>query len=364
MKRMKLRTIGILLVLAMLAMALMSGCDDLGIRVAPDEPMKQAAQANHEIAQQVAANGLPPGSRAGESLTKTTLSSLLYTGLPDHPVDVAPLFPPGEKDAWTTLEAQRTALRTRQELLVRGLGSQLDRLSRLAQQVQTAAESGQPMEAARVLDRLGDVGESVQAALLQATAVSVPEDPLVSAADAALRDETASSVLRIAQAADATAAIRPDALDVAGRVVDRADSLADQWGPLLAAMGIPGVGWAVSVLKQVKTAKDAGNTQRSAEQLVQQIRAFSESPIGQANVTVAGQKTTVADQLLTILRGQDLETRSVVSAALNKTGKDGSGLLTREEAMTLFTQLQAGQGSNTEAAEEVFAQAAQEPTPA
>ncbi len=308
-----------ILIVCILAAGMVTGCGDSLLRFRPNDKQKTTRDAAHRIALAVDRDGLPPGTPASRALVKSTMEAAVDAGLPDHPINIEDLIPPGTAKEWRVTKTQVRALRTKTGLLLRGLVDQVGRIAEITDELKTAQG---PLSAGVIADKLENVAKAAGTVTELAATVEVPEDPTITDAEKRASEAIADYLGDIGGDAAAAAARQPTGTDTAGAVLDEADWWYKQFAPLLIGLGVPGiagVGLAIKKGRDLTHARREYETgRRSGAQIVQQNDAFMKSPFGQATVKIGDQQITVAEAFKGHLRGQDAETQAFVQEAKSK----------------------------------------------
>jgi len=257
----------VLIGLVVMALAAAGGCQsimrELDLRFGPDEPQRQTAQVARDLAAVGSASGLPPASEASRRLAAAAAAGSAYAGPPAEPVDIAPLVPPGVRDAWSVRREQAERLKIRAGLYHRASRAVVARLGEIAADVQDRAQ----VAVAEILPRLRGLADAAAIVTEAAGDVPVPADPEVSLADRQRLEALDAAVAKLTDAAAAQAARRPTAGEVADRLADKAEKaadktfeLAERFGlseALMAGLGTLGLGGAVSAWRSRRKRKKA-----------------------------------------------------------------------------------------------------------
>ena len=258
------------------AIVLLAGCDMqmAGLRLAPDETQKQAADAADALAGRLAVTGARPGSAATKALAKMTRPATVYAGAPSTPLELEALADI-EANVWKRKDDAITAARLRDDL--RGRAMKIV-TTRLADFSDVLADS--KIGATAILDRFAAVATVAQMADELAEVVPDPAPVNLSPEAKAIADAATAAVDRISKAANAAAAnAKPDlgtvvdkgldsvekTLDKAVAVKDRAVGFVDQYGTelvsVLSLFGLGAGGYAV------KKKRDAGKAQAERDEV-------------------------------------------------------------------------------------------------
>jgi len=283
-----------------IAIVLTPGCSDMaiaGLRMAPDEPQKQAAQGADDLAAQLIATGARPGSPASRALAKMTRPATTYAGAPKSPLNMDPLAQI-EAGQWMYKDDQVKTARLRSDLRARAMGVATVRLASLAEDI--AKPDAKP---AQIADRMGAVAEVTQMTDQVASAIPDPRSPDETRSPEVdkLAAATAEAVDKLATIASGLAGKRPDAATVVDKALDAADKTAakavetiergvgiyEKYAPeiitILGALGIGAGGYAV------KKRRDAGKAQAERDEVKTDanIQAQIKDAIEAARVAVA-----------------------------------------------------------------------------
>ena len=260
------------------AVILTPGCADMtlaGLRLAPDEPQKQAAQGADDLAAQLIATGARPGSAASRALAKMTRPSAVYAGAPKTPLNMESLAQI-EAGQWRHKDDQVKTARLRSDLRARAMGVATVRLASLAEDI--AKPDAKP---AQIADRMGAVAEVAQMTDQVAAAIPDPRSPDETRSPEVdrLAAATAEAVEKLSTIASGLAGQRPDAATVVDKALDAADKTAakavetiergvgiyEKYAPelitILGAFGIGAGGYAV------KKRRDAGKAQAERDEV-------------------------------------------------------------------------------------------------
>ena len=258
------------------AIVLLAGCDMqmAGLRLAPDETQKQAADAADALAGRLAVTGARPGAAATKALAKMTRPAAVYAGAPSTPLELEALADI-EANVWKRKDDAIAAARLRDSLRRRAMEIVTTRLADFSD---VLADS--KIGAAAILDRFAAVATVAQMADELADAVPDPAPVNLSPEAKAIADATIAAVERISKAANAAAAsAKPDlgtvvdkgldsvekTLDKAVAVKDRAIGFVDQYGTeLVSILGLFGLGAGGYA---VKKKRDAGKAQAERDEV-------------------------------------------------------------------------------------------------
>ena len=258
------------------AIVLLAGCDMqmAGLRLAPDETQKQAADAADALAGRLAVTGARPGSAATKALAKMTRPATVYAGAPSTPLELEALADI-EANVWKRKDDAIAAARLRDDL--RGRAMKIV-TTRLADFSDVLADS--KIGATAILDRFAAVATVAQMADELAEVVPDPAPVNLSPEAKAIADAATAAVDRISKAANAAAAnAKPDlgtvvdkgldsvekTLDKAVAVKDRAIGFVDQYGTeLVSILGLFGLGAGGYA---VKKKRDAGKAQAERDEV-------------------------------------------------------------------------------------------------
>jgi len=251
------------------AAILAAGCDMqmAGLRLAPSETQKQAADAADALAGRLAVTGARPGSAATKALAKVTRPAAVYAGPPAEPLELEALAD-AEANVWKRKDDAIAAARLRDDLRRRAMEIVTTRLGEFSD-VLTDSKIG----AMAILDRFAAVASVATMADELAEVVPDPAPVTQSPEAKAIADAAAAAVDRISKAANAAAAsAKPDlgtvvdkGLDsvekTAGKIAetkDRVVGLVEEYLPeALGVLGVLGVGgYAVKKRRGEKNAKD------------------------------------------------------------------------------------------------------------
>ena len=253
-----------------IAVVLTPGCDMqlAGLRLAPSETQKQAADAADSLAGRLAVTGARPGSTATKALAKMTRPAAVYAGPPAEPLELEALAD-AEADVWKRKDDAIAAARLRDDLRRRAMEIVTTRLGEFSD---VLADS--KVGATAILDRFAAV--ATVAAMADKLAETVPDPaPVTQSPEAkAIADAAAAAAERISKAANAAAAsAKPDlgtvvdkgldsvekTLDKAVEVKDRAVGFMDKYGTeivsVLGLFGLGAGGYAVKKRRDEKNAK-------------------------------------------------------------------------------------------------------------
>ena len=259
-----------------IAVVLTPGCDlqMAGLRLAPDETQKQAADAADALAGRLAVTGARPGAAATKALAKMTRPATVYAGAPSEPLELEALADI-EAGIWKRKDDAIAAARLRDNLRRRAMEIVTTRLADFSD---VLADS--KVGATAILDRFAAVATVAQMADQLAEAVPDPAPVTLSPEAKAIADAAAAAADRISKAANAAAAsAKPDlgtvvdkgldsvekTLDKAVAVKDRAIGFVDQYGTelvsVLSLFGLGAGGYAV------KKKRDAGKAQAERDEV-------------------------------------------------------------------------------------------------
>ena len=259
-----------------IAVVLTPGCDlqMAGLRLAPDETQKQAADAADALAGRLAVTGARPGAAATKALAKMTRPAAVYAGAPSTPLELEALADI-EANVWKRKDDAIAAARLRDDLRRRAMKIVTTRLAEFSD---VLADS--KIGAAAILDRFAAVATVAQMADELAETVPDPAPVTLSPEAKAIADATIAAVERISKAANAAAAsAKPDlgtvvdkgldsvekTLDKAVAVKDRAIGFVDQYGTeLVSILGLFGLGAGGYA---VKKKRDAGKAQAERDEV-------------------------------------------------------------------------------------------------
>jgi len=283
-----------------IAVVLTPGCTDMtvaGLRMAPGETQKQAAQGADDLAAQLIATGARPGSPASRALAKMTRPSTVYAGAPKSPLNMDSLAQL-EAGQWAYKDDQVKTSRLRSDLRARAMGVATVRLASLAEDI--AKPDAKP---AQIADRMGAVAEVAQMTDQVASAIPDPRSPNETRSPEVdkLAAATAEAVDKLSTIASEMAGKRPDAATVIDKTLDAADKTAAKavetiergvgiwqtYAPeimaALAAVGIGAGGYAV------KKRRDAGRAQAERDEVKTEatIQAQIKDAIEAAKAAVA-----------------------------------------------------------------------------
>ena len=214
---MKRATITIAVVLLFAA-----GCSDMivpGMRWAPDEKQKQAAQGADDLAGQLVATGARPGSAASRALARMTRPSTVYSGPPREPIDLESLAMV-EAGQWRHKDDQVVAARLRDNLRARAMDITTIRLAALAEIVKD-----KDANTTAILDQMAAISTVATMADDLADVIPDPRSPDDTRSPEIDRIAVAVSaaVDTIAAAANDAARARPTAGETADKVLDSVD---------------------------------------------------------------------------------------------------------------------------------------------
>lgn len=234
-----------LLVASMIGMALaLGGCGAQieGLRFAPDETQKQAAQASRDLAVVAATTGLPPRSPAARRMAESAGTATAYVGTPSKPVNLEDLIPAGVSDAWATIQERAKMIELRQRVQARASDIQTRQLADLVTTVKARAT----VSSRDVLSKLDAIARFVAMSKEMADVVPVPAEPSITDAEAARMTRLDEAIRQINEAASTAATARPTAGDVADVAIsqiqqtsDKARQVAGSIGQVLTDWGIP-----------------------------------------------------------------------------------------------------------------------------
>jgi len=252
----------------LVAVVLAAGCDMqmAGLRLAPSETQKQAADAADALAGRLAVTGARPGSVVTKALAKMTRPAAVYAGPPAEPLELETLAD-AEADVWKRKDDTIAAARLRDDLRRRAMEIVTTRLGEFSD---VLADS--KVGATAILDRFAAV--ATVATMADELAEVVPDPtPITQSPEAkAIAEAAAAAAERISKAANAAAAsAKPDlgtvvdkGLDsiekTAGKIAetkDRVVGLVEEYLPeALGVLGVLGVGgYAAKKRRDEKNAK-------------------------------------------------------------------------------------------------------------
>jgi len=252
----------------LVAVVLAAGCDMqmAGLRLAPSETQKQAADAADALAGRLAVTGARPGSVVTKALAKMTRPAAVYAGPPAEPLELETLAD-AEADVWKLKDDTIAAARLRDDLRRRAMEIVTTRLGEFSD---VLADS--KVGATAILDRFAAV--ATVATMADELAEVVPDPtPITQSPEAkAIAEAAAAAAERISKAANAAAAsAKPDlgtvvdkGLDsiekTAGKIAetkDRVVGLVEEYLPeALGVLGVLGVGgYAAKKRRDEKNAK-------------------------------------------------------------------------------------------------------------
>ena len=258
-----------------IAVILTPGCDMqmAGLRLAPDETQKQAADAADSLAGRLAVTGARPGSAATKALAKMTRPATVYAGAPSEPLELDALADM-EAGIWKRKDDAIAAARLRDDLRRRAMEIVTTRLAGFSD---VLADS--KIGATAILDRFAAVATVAQMADELAEVVPDPSPVSLSPEAKAIADAAAAAAERISKAANAAAAnAKPDlgtvvdkgldsvekTLDKAVEVKDRAIGFMDKYGTeVVSVLGLFGLGAGGYA---VKKKRDAGKAQAERDE--------------------------------------------------------------------------------------------------
>jgi len=239
-----------------------------GLRLAPNETQKQAADAADALAGRLAVTGARPGSAATKALAKMTRPAAVYAGPPSEPLELEVLAD-AEANVWKRKDAAIAAARLRDDLRRRAMEIVTTRLADFSD---VLADS--KIGATAILDRFAAVATVAQMADELAEVVPDPAPVTQSPEAKAIADAAAAAAEQISKAANAAAAsAKPDlgtvvdkgldsvekTLDKAVEVKDRAVGFLDKYGTeivsVLGLFGLGAGGYAVKKRRDEKNAK-------------------------------------------------------------------------------------------------------------
>jgi len=253
-----------------IAIVLTPGCDMqmAGLRLAPNETQKQAADAADALAGRLAVTGARPGSAATKALAKMTRPATVYAGPPAEPLELEVLAD-AEANVWKRKDDAITAARLRDDLRRRAMEIVTTRLADFSD---VLADS--KIGATAILDRFAAVATVATMADELAEVVPDPAPVTQSPEAKAIADAAAAAAEQISKAANAAAAsAKPDlgtvvdkgldsvekTLDKAVEVKDRAVGFMDKYGTeivsVLGLFGLGAGGYAVKKRRDEKNAK-------------------------------------------------------------------------------------------------------------
>ncbi|HOD84908.1 MAG: hypothetical protein BWX88_05126 [Planctomycetes bacterium ADurb.Bin126] len=230
----------------------LSGCNTPvpGLRLAPEEEQKQAAQVVRDTASGGALVGIPPGSDAAKMLRQSAAPAASYMGPPRNPVDVtAALVTAGEQ--WKVMEAKLAALAIRERIGQETAAACKTALAQLVARIAEAKKTVRPMDIlpiAQAIARMEEIGRKVQ------SSVVVPDSQLTDA-ERESSGRLAAAVESITTVADMLASRQATLGDVGDKAADAITNAADKaagWidqvtsnptiASLVTALGLGGVG--------------------------------------------------------------------------------------------------------------------------
>ena len=276
------------------AVILAPGCADMtvaGLRLAPDETQKQAAQGADDLAAQLIATGARPGSPASRALAKMTRPSMVYAGAPKTPLNMDALAQI-EAGQWAYKDDQVKTARLRSDLRARAMGVATVRLASLAEDI--AKPDAKP---AQIADRMGAVAEVAQMTDQVASAIPDPRSPDETRSPEVdkLAAATTEAVDKLSTIASGLAGKRPDAAMVIDKTLDAADKTAakavetiergvglyEKYAPeiitILGAFGIGAGGYAVKKRRDAGKARAERDEVRTEAAVQAQIKAALEA---------------------------------------------------------------------------------------
>jgi len=261
-----------------IAIVLTPGCDMqmAGLRLAPSETQKQAADAADALAGRLAVTGARPGSAATKALAKMTRPAAVYAGAPAEPLGLETLADI-ETGVWKRKDDAIAAARLRDDLRRRAMKIVTTRLADFSD---VLADS--KIGAAAILDRFAAVATVATMADELAEVVPDPAPVTQSPEAKAIADAAAAAAERISKAANAAAAsAKPDlgtvvdkgldsvekTLDKAVEVKDRAVGFVDKYGTeLVSVLGLFGLGAGGYAVKKRRDEKNAKVQRDEAKQ--------------------------------------------------------------------------------------------------
>ena len=259
-----------------IAVVLTPGCDlqMAGLRLAPDETQKQAADAADALAGRLAVTGARPGAAATKALAKMTRPGAVYAGAPSTPLELESLADI-EAGIWKRKDDAIAAARLRDDLRRRAMEIVTTRLAGFSDVL-----ANSKIGATAILDRFAAVATVAQMANQLAEVVPDPAPVNLSPEAKAIADAATAAADRISKAANAAAAsAKPDlgtvvdkgldsvekTLDKAVAVKDRAIGFVDQYGTeLVSILGLFGLGAGGYA---VKKKRDAGKAQAERDEV-------------------------------------------------------------------------------------------------
>jgi len=315
-----------MLVLALIAttgfvMFINSGCSSTveGLRFAPGEEQKQAAQTARDTARGGALVGIPPGSDAAKMLADSTGPGAAYIGEPKKPVDVMPALVTASKE-WRVMEGQLSALKMKgrisSEVSIACKTALADLMARLAE-AKKAVKPTEVLPVAQAIVTMEGIGRKM------VDAVEVPEVELTDAEKASSAQvkaltETLSAIASQVASRPVTAGDVGDAaVNAATNAADKASGWLDQIASspaassILTALGLGGLGGGVLLRNKAKkrTVEDA---EYDAQLAAAQAKADTLSQTAQAKPDPTG---TLLATMVTALVGRQATPSTSPTAA-------------------------------------------------
>lgn len=249
----------------LLATIFLSGCGSTvpGLRLAPGEEQKQAAQTADDLAKGLAHTGAQPGSPAATTLARSTGPPRAYAGQPRNPVDVTPLIE-AERGAWELKNDQITAWKLKGDLSARAGAIVSAAMADLAELVEVKKK----INSTEIIQRVGSIVGFHKMTAELTSGIPVPADKQISASEQALIDAITAHVDRIDAAAGEAATARPTLDDVEDEALDtigRIGSVLESYGLLALIPGAGGVFYAARKRKAAKDAKSEADAARHDE---------------------------------------------------------------------------------------------------
>jgi len=220
MKSLKLQML--ILVAIVLMVAGCSGTIIPGLRFAPDETQKQAADGADNLAGRLAVTGARPGSAAAVALARMTRPAAVFAGPPKTPLDLEDLANI-EIDQWRHKDDQVRAALLRDDLRKRAMQITTTRLGELGKVLD---DQKAPLLA--VLDRFAAVATVAEMADDLADVIPDPRSPddTRSPEEAKRAAETAEALKELSAAANKIAASRVDAGTMIDKTLDAVETTA------------------------------------------------------------------------------------------------------------------------------------------
>ncbi len=198
------------------------GCSGMmipGLRLAPSESQKQAAEGADTLAGQLVVTGARPGSPAMVAVARMTRPSAVFAGPPVQPLDLDTLAQI-EVDQWRFKEEQVKAARLRDDLRKRAMQITTVRLADIGKII-----IEQEASVVAVLDRFAAVATIAEMVDDLADVIPDPRSPDDSRTqrEIELAEQTAEAVKALSVAASQIAAQRVDVETLVDKSLDAAD---------------------------------------------------------------------------------------------------------------------------------------------